>query len=397
MAEAGGHEVGGLGRAPLLAVPILALLTLGLVAAPRVARSSPGATPTAAWADPAPAVVGRALVAPPLTTPVTPQASGPAPGRPLAPVATGPLDLPLPGCPVPPPPVDTTTGPGWVPPVLVPEDELPEPVPAPDVVSADLGPVEGKGMWVWKFGQTEGGDAAAVIERARTAGLRQLWVRVGDSRSGFYAADVLSALVPRAHQAGLAVVGWGFPFLHDPVDDARWSAEALAWRGPGGVALDGFSPDIEMATEGVVLTERRARVYLGLVRQAAGERLVVATVYRPTDRLWTGSYPYTAIASYVDAFAPMVYWGCAEPGAATAEALDRLSRLRPVHVIGQGYDAGADGGRPGAPSAGETVRFLDVAQRDGAIGASFWVWQSIDDEQWEAMSSFPWYPGDAGG
>jgi hypothetical protein len=276
--------------------------------------------------------------------------------------------------------------------VLVPEDQLPEPVPPPAVLAADLAPVQGKGMWVWRFGQTEGGDADAIVRRAREAGLRQLWVRVGDSRSGFYAADVLAALVPKAHQAGLAVVGWGFPFLHDPVDDARWSAEALAWRGPGGVALDGFSPDIELATEGVVLTERRARVYLGLVRQAAGARLLVATVYRPTDRLWNGSYPYTAIASYVDAFAPMVYWGCTEPGAATAEAVDRLARLRPVHVIGQGYDAATDGGRSGAPSAGETVRFLDVAARDGAIGASFWVWQSIGDEQWEAMSSFPWNP-----
>jgi hypothetical protein len=278
--------------------------------------------------------------------------------------------------------------------VLVPEAELPEPVPAPAALTADLAPVEGKGMWVWRIRETEGGDADAIVRRATAAGLRQLWVRVGDSRDGFYAADTLTALVPKAHQAGLAVVGWGFPFLHDPLDDARWSAEALAWRGPGGVALDGFSPDIELATEGVVLTERRARVYLASVREAAGDRLLVATVYRPTDRLWTGPYPYTAIADYVDAFAPMVYWGCTEPGAATAEALDRLSQLRPVHVIGQGYDAGVDGGRPGAPSAGETVRFLDVAARGGAIGASFWVWQSIDDEQWEAMSSYPWIPAE---
>jgi hypothetical protein len=59
-------------------------------------------------------------------------------------------------------------------------------------------------------------------------------------------------------------------------------------------------------------------------------------------------------------------------------------------VIGQGYDAGPEGGRTGAPSAAETVRFLDVARRAGASGASFWVWQSIDDEQWNALSSFPW-------
>ncbi len=362
----------------MVALAILAVLTLV-------------GTMAAAYDAPRPVAVGRAVVDPPVTTPVgpTPAAGLVAPAT-ARPAPTAALSLPLPGCPVPARPPGEAPPP-WRPPVLVPEADLPEPLPAPANVSADLGPVEGKGMWVWRFGETEGGDPAAIVRRAQEAGLRQLWVRVGDSRSGFYGADVLAALVPVAHRAGLAVVGWGFPFLHDPVDDARWSAEALAWRGPGGVALDGFSPDLELAPEGVVLTERRARVYLGRVREAAGERLLVATVYRPTDRLWTGSYPYTAIAEYVDAFAPMVYWGCAEPGAATAEAVDRLSRLRPVHVIGQGYDAGVDGGRPGAPSAGETVRFLDVAARDGAIGASFWVWQSIDDEQWEAMSSFPWY------
>jgi len=356
-------------------------------------------------AHPAPVAVGRGPVDPSVTTPAQPLADGSAPMPVTAapPAASGLVSpptvapaLPLPGCPVPPGPSVVGGAPTWRPPVLVPEDQLPAPVPAPAALTAGLAPLQGKGMWVWKYGQTEGGDPDAIVQRAVAAGLRQLWVRVGDSRSGFYGGDVLSALVPTAHQAGLAVIGWGFPFLHDPVDDARWSAEALAWRGPGGVALDGYSPDIEQATEGVVLTELRARVYLGLVRQAAGSRLVVATVYRPTDRLWTGPYPYTAISEYVDAFAPMVYWGCSEPGAVTAEALERLSRLRPVHVIGQGYDAGLEGGRPGAPSAGETVRFLDVAIRDGAIGASFWVWQSIGDEQWEAMSSFPWYEPNTG-
>ena len=33
---------------------------------------------------------------------------------------------------------------------------------------------------------------------------------------------------------------------------------------------------------------------------------------------------------------------------------------------------------------------VEVTRRAGASGASFWVWQSIDDEQWNALSSFPW-------
>jgi len=257
-------------------------------------------------------------------------------------------------------------------------------------VANSLKSLEGKGMWIWKTRETEAGDVDAVVAKAVASGLTQIWVRVGDSRDGFYAADYLSRIVPRAHKAGVAVIGWGFPFLHDPVSDAAWSTEAVSWRAPDGSRLDGFSPDIELASEGVVLTERRITLYLGLVRPAAGDMLMVATVYRATEARWTGTYPYRAIAPYVDAFAPMVYWGCVEPGTATLESLERLATLKPVHVIGQGYDSGPEGGRAGSPSAAETVRFLDVARRNGAVGASLWVWQFMSAEQWEALSAFTW-------
>ncbi|MFN2505907.1 MAG: hypothetical protein ABR540_17050 [Acidimicrobiales bacterium] len=330
--------------------------------------------------------------------PPTP-AAGPAsaPAAPAGPAAAEPPPvavptLPLNGCPPPPPrpgPGGTTTAPPFVPPRLVPEAELPEPL-APGQWSPHLAPLEGKGMWLWKYFQSEGGNPDAIVAKAADAGLRQLWVRIGDSKDGFYAKSVLDALVPRAHRRGIAVIGWGFPFLHDPVGDAQWTAEALAWRSPAGDTLDGFSPDIELATEGVALSARRAQVYLGLVRKAAGSRLVVATVYRPSDRLWPASYPYGAIAPYVDAFAPMVYWACLEPGQTAVQAVERLRTLRPVHVIGQGWDMSFDGGRGAAPDALETSRFLDASRRQGALGGSFWVWHLMGGEQWSALAAFPW-------
>ncbi len=301
--------------------------------------------------------------------------------------------MPLAGCPPPPrPPGTPTPRPVYVPPRLVPEAELPAAL-APGQWTANLAPLEGKGMWLWKYSQSEGGDADAIVAKAAATGLRQLWVRVGDSRYGFYAKDVLDALVPRAHRAGIAVIGWGFPFLHDPVGDAAWTAEALAWRSPDGHVLDGYSPDIELASEGVAITETRVRVYLGLVRQAAGDRMVVATVYWPNATRWPDRYPYKAIAPYVDAFAPMAYWGCSEPGSVAQQSVERLKTLRPVHAIGTGYDASVDGGRAAAPNAHETNRFLDVARRGGALGASFWVWHYMGDEQWSTLSAFPWPPG----
>jgi hypothetical protein len=247
-------------------------------------------------------------------------------------------------------------------------------------------------MWVWQFDQTEGGNAAAVVRKASKAGLRQLWVRVGSSRDGFYGGPVLSALVGRAHAAGISVVAWGFPYLYDPLGDAGWTSQALRWRGPNGERIDAFSADVEKSTEGVRLTKRRVAVYLGAVRRAAGNLPVVATVYRPTDLNWYGPYPYRTMARYVDAFAPMVYWGCTDPREAATESLKRLRTLRPVHLIGQAYDMAPYGGRTEPPSAREIRAFLAVGAHRGSLGASFWSWQHIDPAEWRAMARFPWPP-----
>jgi hypothetical protein len=271
----------------------------------------------------------------------------------------------------------------------VPDTAIPaETAPAPWTTNPAA--VSGKGMWVWELPQTEGGDVAAIVGRAAAAGLRQIWVRVGDSKDGFYAATDLDALVPAAHRAGIAVIGWGFPYLYDPVADAVWTLDALSWAAPDGSRLDGFSADIERASEGVALSGPRVAAYLETVRRGAGDRMIVATVYPPTDSNWFGDYPYRVMARYVDAFAPMVYWECTDPAADTAVALSRLASLRPVHVIGQAFNLADVGGRVPSPSAGETEWFLQAARRGGALGASLWVWQSATPEEWAAVSAYPW-------
>jgi hypothetical protein len=127
------------------------------------------------------------------------------------------------------------------------------------------------------------------------------------------------------------------------------------------------------------------------VRAAAGTKPLVAIVYRPTS-YWLTAYPYAAEAPFVDAFAPMVYWSCIEPGAAVAQSIAALARLRPVAPIGQDYDMGPQGGRHGLPSGREIWRFLDVARRSGAIGASLYDLESGGRPQLEALGAYAW-PG----
>jgi hypothetical protein len=270
----------------------------------------------------------------------------------------------------------------------VPESALPAIGPAAPRVS-DLAAIAGKGMFIWQQDRTSGGNVGAIVSEAVSAGLRQVWVRVGSSLDGFYGQDFLNALVPALHGRGIAVMGWGFPYLYDPAGDVRWSASALAWRSSGGERLDGWGADIETASEGTALSAKRSATYLGLLRPDMGGRPLVAIVYPPTD-YWLANYPYASMAPYVDAFAPMMYWSCNEPGAYAALAIQKLAGLAPVHLIGQAYDMGPYGGRDGSPSGAEIARFLDVARRGGAAGASFWVWQYMTAPEWAALASYRW-------
>lgn len=315
-----------------------------------------------------------------------PRPSSTAPSTTVSTAPPPAADLVLAGCP-PPPPSTVPPPPPWHPAVLVPDADLPAPTPA-TARTASLDPVTGKGMWIWQFPATAGGDPTTIVADAQRAGLRQLWVRVADSQNGFYGASVLDKLVPVAHRSGIAVIGWGFPYLYDPVGDANWTVQALDWTFAG-TRLDGFGADIETASEGVDLTARRAQLYLSLVRHERPADLLVATVFPPTDSEWS-TYPYRAMAPYVDAFAPMVYWGCAQPVVAAQQALARLAPLAPVHLIGQAYNMADEGGRTAPPSPAEISAFLSTAHQGGAIGASFWSWQSIDPEEWSAMAAFSW-------
>src|SRR5581483_2107704 len=360
--------------------------------APRLSSASgqpPGAPPVArTTAAPTPPPTAAPFTAPTTAAPLPVSEAGPPPLP--VPVPTAPPALA--GCPPPPPPPASGGGtptPPWHPDVEVPDSALPaEAAPAP--WTAGTAALAGKGMWVWQVGRTEGGDVGAIVRRAVASGLHQIWARVGDSKDGFYAVATLDALVPAAHRAGVAVIGWGFPYLYDPVGDAVWTLDALRWSAPDGSRLDGYSADIERPSEGVDLSRARVAAYLQTVRQGAGDRLIVATVYPPTNGNRFGSYPYRAMARYVDAFAPMIYWECTDPAADAAEAVARLTTLLPVHLVGQAFSLADVGGRAPAPSAAETEWFLAAAQHGGALGASFWVWQSATPEEWAAVAAYPW-------
>jgi hypothetical protein len=186
------------------------------------------------------------------------------------------------------------------------------------------------------------------------------------------------------------VYGWDFPYLDDWQADVNRALAAIGYRTPSGHRIDGFVPDIESQAEGTNLTAEAAVAYSSSLRNALGPAYpLIICVPRPSDHS-IASYPYAAVIPYYDAVAPMVYWLNRQPDTDVIGAVQWLGQFgKPVLPVGQAYDGGPEGGRPGPVPAGEIQRFLAAAESVGVTGASFWSYQHATQEIWDAIGAAP--------
>jgi len=208
-------------------------------------------------------------------------------------------------------------------------------------------------------------------------------VRTGSSQSGFYGAATLNALVPAAHAVGIAVIAWTSRPLSTP------PPMPSVWRRPLRSGADGFGADIETASEGTYLTARRVAYYLSLGPH--GSRRQTARRDRAAPhRLLADGLPLPnrgAVRGRLRANGLLVLHR-AGSSVGSGDLGPRPAASR--RAIGQDYDMAAEGGRPGLPSGREIWRFLDVADRSGAIGASLYDLESGGRTQLAALGRYPW-------
>lgn len=352
-----------------------AALAAGLVTVAAMVVSAPGASPLAVSAETGGLAITDAATSTPISIDVPDAPTTPALAMPALGEITSTTGAPAP----------TAAA------AALQEAPAPDPGAPPPVAPRGAGVPVGKGMWIWLPDRADGGDPAAIVARATSVGLTHLYVRTGSSRQGFEATAFLEALLPVAHDAGLRVYGWDFPYLEDIAGDIQRALTAVNYRTAGGHRIDGFVPDIETGAEGTNLTAESAGAYSQQLRAAVGEDYpLVACVPHPSPQRQV-TFPYDAIVPYFDAVAPMSYWLNRQPEADAQLAVSWLrSRFdKPVIPIGQAYDGAPEGGRPGPPPADEINRFIRAAEAAGATGVSFWSWQHATQEIWDAIAAAP--------
>lgn len=263
------------------------------------------------------------------------------------------------------------------------------------VVAAPADRVAGKGLWL-TFGDWHHTPDAAIVRQARQLGATHIYLEVATSDDGFYGGRALDNFLPVAHAAGLAVISWVYAGLQRPAADAHILRQVATYVTPTGDRADGLALDLE----GVLTPETVAR-YARLARALAGPRgLVVAVTdppqYRPT-------YPFRALAPYVQVFAPMDYWHVVERyytyaqvyawvRASVAQVRRRAGRPHaPVQVIAQTYDAFAPSGTGIFSPWPHEVRAADrAAVAAGALGISYYRAATATAAETTVIAAFRW-------
>ncbi|MEO7429071.1 MAG: hypothetical protein ABIY48_06770 [Acidimicrobiales bacterium] len=292
---------------------------------------------------------------------------------------------------VPPPPPPPTAPPTTVPPP-------PAPAPAPPA-KFTLAPYRGLGAWLdvydWSTYYARYSPAVEVdaIDALAAQGVQTLFIQATrwDAPVDILEPERLQAFIDRAHQHGIAVVGWYLPTLEDPSRDLQRLLAIAA------MSVDGVAVDIEARNVGDAAERSRRLVQLSTALRAALPGEVIGAIpLEPVlmedinPRFWPG-FPWAEIAPSYDVWLPMSYWTNRRGDSPWRDAYlytaTNIDRLRahigrpdaPVHVLG---------GIGDATTASDVIGFRIAGTERGAIGGSIYDFRTTAAPLWPELLPF---------
>ena len=232
-------------------------------------------------------------------------------------------------------------------------------------------PLQGRAMWIWELGSTDGGNLANIIAGARLYGVNTVFIKSSDGGS-FWSNQFSPAIVHALHAGGLKVCAWQYVYGASPIREANVGARAVD------DGADCMVIDAESQYEGRYIA---AQTYMAQLRSQIGTRYPVALAAFPYVDFHP-SFPYSVFLGPGGAQynVPQMYWRDIGTSVSAVYAhtysLNRIYR-RPIFPLGQLYSN---------PPPGQIVRFRELDLAYGAGGISWWDWQSASAKAWNAMS-----------
>ncbi len=252
--------------------------------------------------------------------------------------------------------------------------------------------LEGKGFFIWRILNCEGGDANAIANKAEAARLTHVLIKIADTRYPFGYDRNNNDLVPPVSQAlknrGMQVWGWHYVKGSDPAGEAR-----VAIARTRELQLDGYVIDAEHEYKWRG-KDAAARLFMTELRPALPNHPIALSSYRfPT---YHRELPWAAFLEKCDFNMPQVYWEQAHnPGAQLERSVGEFAdtrlvgHARPVIPTGSAYGAGG-----WVATAEDQRRFYQKALELSLSAANTysWDWSTSPGHHdlWDAVAGFQW-------
>ena len=233
-------------------------------------------------------------------------------------------------------------------------------------------PFEGLGMWIWYLSKSEGGDLNAIVARARSAGIRTVFIKSSDGSTNYW-SQFSAATVAALKAAGLHVCAWQYVYGSKPTGEADLGIEAAR------AGAECLVIDAEAEYEGRYAA---AQTYLQALRGALGAAFPIGLASFPYVD-YHPSEPYSVFLGPGGAQydAPQMYWkdiGTSVDAVYAHTFTHNRIYQRPIFPLGQTYSN---------PSTADLERFRAESGAYGFGGLSFWDWQETTSSGWAALAA----------
>jgi hypothetical protein len=256
--------------------------------------------------------------------------------------------------------------------------------------------LEGKGIWIWKIPNCEGGNAESIATIAKNNGFSHVLIKIADSSYAYNVdktsgADLIPAVVDALRAKGILVWGWHYVYGYNPSGEA-----AIAISQCKKYNLDGYVIDaeVEYTQSG---REAVARSFMTALRSGIPNTPVALSTFRWPS--YHSNFPYAAFLEKCDYNMPQVYWLSARNPVydltKSYNEFKAMSCYKPMIPTGPAFiESGWQ------PTSSEVTAFLDCAKSLGCTGANIYCWDDCRKplpDLWTTVMNYSWPATNAGG
>jgi hypothetical protein len=249
-------------------------------------------------------------------------------------------------------------------------------------------PIHGKGFFIWKVSNCEGGDPEKIALTAYKSGLTHVLVKIANGIYDYnYDAVLKKDLVaPLAHalaKYNIKTWGWHYVFGNLPKEEAKTAIRQIQK-----IPLDGYIIDAEAEYKGKYTP---CRIFMSELRNALPTFQMALSSFRYPK--FHNDLPWTDFLSKCEINMPQVYWEQAQnPGEQLERCVNEFKTIvtpfNPIIPTGSAY-----GANNWYPKPAEITEFLNKAVSMGLTGVNFWSWdycrRSLPD-LWDTIAAFNW-------